>query len=73
MIMRPQSDGGGIALLLNSDTASADLTNNIIWGNTTGTGTCRDIYLDSDYDMNGTHATVPQEQRLQPDHRHLCH
>ena len=51
-------DGGGIALLLNSDTASTDLTNNIIWGNTTGTGTCQDIYIDSDYDGNATHGTV---------------
>jgi hypothetical protein len=50
--------GGGVAILLQSDTATADITNNILGYNTTTTATCEDIFLDSDGDANSTHAAV---------------
>jgi hypothetical protein len=52
--------GGGIAVLLDNDAGSADVTNNIIWGN--DAGTCgSDVYLDSDYDGSSTYGTVVLE------------
>jgi hypothetical protein len=41
-----------------SDAATADITNNIIVANTTGTATCQDVSVDSDGDGNDTHASV---------------
>jgi hypothetical protein len=52
--------GGGIAVLLDNDAGSADVTNNIIWEN--NAGTCgSDVYLDSDYDGSSTYGTVVLE------------
>ncbi len=50
--------GGGLYLRFYFDTATADIYNNIIWGNTSATGVGGDIYLEDDGDDNGTGASV---------------
>jgi PKD repeat protein len=48
------NQGGGLYLGLWYDSCQARVYNNIIWGNTTVTGTGQDLYLDDDQDGNAT-------------------
>jgi hypothetical protein len=50
------NDGGGLAIYLMSDSALADIENNIIWNNTAST--CGDVTINADGDFNGTYASV---------------
>lgn len=52
------SGGGGFYLRLYNDTASADIYNNIIWGNNADNLTGEDIFLENDGDANGTASAV---------------
>lgn len=51
------NDGGGLYLALENDSATADVYNNIIYGNSV-LGFGDDIFNDSDADSNGTDAVV---------------
>ena len=52
------SGGGGAYIKLYSDTCALNLHNNILWGNTSGTGSGGDIYVEDDGDGNLVGATV---------------
>ena len=49
--------GGGLYVALHVDTATANIYNNIIWGNTATTAG-EDLYVDNDADGNATASTV---------------
>ncbi len=50
--------GGGLYVQMYSDTTTANIYNNIIWGNTATSENGEDIYLQTDGDNNGVGATV---------------